>query len=154
MRNALTKQAHGSLPYSNTRKTSKPTCATHVNPRTHKHAQINQRVHFKAYPRWASLARPPLTSQRCGRCLQSFHFQESAIHIHDLTIKGIAEHLSPVHYPIQQSRGNRAHVFNSSWHDVIGFLEQLQKYAQTHVKRRAINARPRIHGHAQIHQLD
>ena len=119
------------LPYLNKRKTSKPTCATHVNARTHKHAQIHQLVQFEAYPRWASLARSPFTTQPCGRCIQSFHFQEPAIHIHARTIEGIEKHLSPIHYPIQQPRGNRAHVLNSSRHNVIGFLAQLQEHAHT-----------------------
>ena len=107
--NALTKQARGSLPCSNKKKTRKPTCATHVNQRTHTNTHRYTSLYTcagtsKAYLLWASLARSPTTFQRCGRCLQSFHLQGSATQCTCTYNRGIAKQLSPIDYSIQQTR--------------------------------------------------
>ena len=81
----------------------------------------------KAYPRWASLARSPSTFQRCGRCLQSFHLQGSATHVHVRTIEAQRSTYRQLITQYNNSEGNHAHVSNFCLRHRLGFISFFAK---------------------------
>ena len=150
--NALTKQARGSLPYSNTRRTSKLTCATHVNPRAHSHKNTH---------RYTSLYTLKHTSKI------TFHISA----LWSLSLKFPLPRVGNTYTWPYNKRHSRAPLTNSlpqyNNPEVIvltclivhgmtslGSLNNCKNTCRTHVKSCATNASPRIYGHAQIHQLD